>query len=75
MKGEINKLIYMAEQASIDAAKISFSARAHQDAALAWDKVALHPEATERQKHDAEDMLVLENRYSQAIKEYLRSHS
>lgn len=72
MKGEINKLIYMAEQASVDAAKVSYAARAHSDAATAWDKVVRADDATPEQRRQAEDMVVLENRYASAISTFLK---
>lgn len=75
MKGEINKLIYAAENASIDAAKVSYAARMHADAAVAWDAVTKHAEATPQQRREAERMVTLENNYAAAINAFLREHS
>lgn len=74
MKGEINKLIYMAEQASVDAAKVSYAARLHADAAIAWDKVTKADDATPAQRREAEHMVTLENNYAAAINQYLKDH-
>jgi hypothetical protein len=74
MKGEVNKLIYMAEQASVDAAKVSYAARLHANAAIAWDRVTKADDATPQQRREAERMVTLENDYAAAINQYMRDH-
>lgn len=74
MKGDVNRWIYMAEQASIDAAKVSYAARMHADAAVAWDRVTKADDATPQQRRQAEEMVTLENRYAAAINAFLREH-